>query len=125
MPRNEASMVLKAPAAGTMWSRPDLVSSLRIFEDEAEKMNLSIMDQGYSLLLVSQFTLYGDVRKGKRPGFNLSAPPKIAEEWYQKAILAFQEKGIPVEVGEFGADMKVSLENDGPVTIQLDSQKIY
>lgn len=101
------------------------IIGLRIFEDENEKMNLSLMDIEGDLLVVSQFTLYGDVRKGKRPSFTDSAHPDIAEEIYLKFIDKCIEKGIKTEKGIFGADMKVSLINDGPVTILLDSKKIF
>lgn len=101
------------------------VLGLRIFEDENEKMNLSLMDIKGELLVVSQFTLYGDVRKGKRPSFTESAPPDIAEEIYLKFIDKCKDMGIKTEKGLFGADMKVSLINDGPVTILLDSKKVF
>ncbi|NLK44886.1 MAG: D-tyrosyl-tRNA(Tyr) deacylase [Tissierellia bacterium] len=101
------------------------IIGLRIFEDDNEKMNLSLTDIGGNLLVVSQFTLFGDVRKGKRPSFTDSAPPDIAEEMYLKFIDKCIEMGIKTEKGIFGADMKVSLVNDGPVTILLDSKKIF
>ena len=101
------------------------IEKLRVFEDEEEKMNLSIKDVGGELLVVSQFTLYGDARKGNRPSFIQSAKPPKATDYYEKIIDKFKEKGFKVETGEFGADMKVSLINDGPVTIQLDSTKMY
>lgn len=101
------------------------IIGLRIFEDDNEKMNLSLTDIGWNLLVVSQFTLFGDVRKGKRPSFTDSAPPDIAEEMYLKFIDKCIEMGIKTEKGIFGADMKVSLVNDGPVTILLDSKKIF
>ena len=96
---------------------------LRIFQDG--KMNLSLIDAGGELLIVSQFTLYGDVRKGKRPSFTDSAEPKIAEKFYEEFIKMSVDKGIKTEKGIFGAEMKVSLINDGPVTILLDSKKIF
>lgn len=101
------------------------VTGLRIFEDENEKMNLSLMDIKGALLVVSQFTLYGDVRKGKRPSFTDSAPPDIAEDMYLKFIDKCIAMGIKTEKGIFGADMKVNLVNDGPVTILLDSKKVF
>lgn len=103
----------------------DKVIGLRIFEDGNNKMNLSLMDISGELLVVSQFTLYGDVRKGKRPSFTQSADPKIAEELYKKFIDKCIVKGIKTENGMFGADMDVSLINDGPVTIMIDSQKTF
>ena len=88
-------------------------------------MNLSLLDIKGELLVVSQFTLYGDVRKGKRPSFTDSAPPEVAEEMYLKFIDKCAEMGIKTEKGIFGANMKVSLINDGPVTILLDSKKTF
>lgn len=101
------------------------IVGLRIFEDENDKMNLSLLDIKGELLVVSQFTLYGDVRKGKRPSFTDSAPPEVAEEMYLKFIDKCAEMGIKTEKGMFGANMKVSLINDGPVTILLDSKKTF
>jgi D-tyrosyl-tRNA(Tyr) deacylase len=98
-------------------------AQLRIFEDGEGKMNLSALDKGYSVLLVSQFTLLGDARKGNRPSFIGAARPEIAIPLYEKLIRAFREL-IPTETGVFGADMKVSLVNDGPVTILLDSSRL-
>jgi D-tyrosyl-tRNA(Tyr) deacylase len=103
----------------------DKVLGLRIFEDENNKMNLSLLDIEGELLVVSQFTLYGDVRKGKRPSFTDSAHPDIAEKYYLEFIQKAVDKGIKTEKGIFGADMKVSLINDGPVTILLDSKKTF
>lgn len=93
---------------------------LRIFEDENGKTNLSLKDVGGSLLLISQFTLYADCRHGKRPGFTGAGKPDMAEPMYQYIIDSCREQGYPVETGHFGADMKVSLVNDGPFTIILD-----
>lgn len=102
----------------------DKVTGLRIFSDADDKMNLSVTDVGGEILVISQFTLYGDCRKGRRPNFTASMEPKGAEEMYEKFIAYIKEQGINVEHGEFGADMKVSLLNDGPVTLMLDSSKI-
>ncbi len=102
------------------------VSKLRIFEDEKKKMNLSIEDIKGEFLVVSQFTLYGDVRKGNRPSFTASANHEKAESYYEKFIDKLREKtGRKVETGKFAANMQVQLINDGPVTIQLDSTKLY
>ncbi len=97
---------------------------LRIFSDENDKMNLSVEDIGGEILVISQFTLYGDCRKGKRPSFSKSMEPVAANKMYEQFIAELKSKGIRTEHGEFGADMKVELLNDGPVTILLDSSKI-
>ena len=99
-------------------------AGLRIFSDENDKMNKNITDVQGSLLVVSQFTLYGDVRKGNRPSFTASMEPVKANVMYEKFISDMREKGLDVQHGEFGADMQVELLNDGPVTILLDSTKI-
>ncbi|NLY46497.1 MAG: D-tyrosyl-tRNA(Tyr) deacylase [Tissierella sp.] len=101
------------------------VLGLRIFQDENDKMNLSLLDVEGDLLVVSQFTLYGDVRKGKRPSFTDSAHPDLGEKYYEEFVQKARDKGVKVETGVFGADMDVSLINDGPVTILLDSKKIF
>ena len=97
---------------------------LRVFEDEAGKMNRSVLDAVGSILLVSQFTLYGDARKGRRPSFIRAAKPEKAIPLYE-AMIARLRAALPVETGEFGADMQVSLINDGPVTILLDSERTF
>ena len=98
--------------------------NLRIFRDENDKMNLSLKDIQGELLLISQFTLYADCKKGNRPSFTKSAKFEVAENLYQYIIEECQKTGIHVETGIFGADMKVNLINDGPVTILLDSDEI-
>lgn len=97
---------------------------LRVFEDEAGKMNKSILDVGGEILLISQFTLYGDARHGKRPSFIRAARPEKAIPLYEKAIARLREQ-LNVETGIFGAEMKVELINDGPVTILLDSERTF
>ena len=103
----------------------DKVSHLRIFEDEQDKMNLSVLDVGGEVCVVSQFTLYGDVRKGRRPNFMKAAPPEMAERLYLELVEAFKAKGLIVSTGQFQAHMQVELVNDGPVTILLDSSKEF
>lgn len=103
----------------------DKISGLRVFEDEDEKMNLSLLDVGGQVLAVSQFTLLGDARKGKRPSFIKAARPEKAKELYDEFVKQIKEKGIPVGEGIFQADMLVRIYNDGPVTILLDSKKLF
>jgi D-tyrosyl-tRNA(Tyr) deacylase len=97
------------------------VANLRAFEDGARKMNLSVLDVGGSVLVVSQFTLYGDCLKGRRPGFTGAAQPDVAEPLYGAFAVALKARGIPVATGRFGADMQVELVNDGPVTFVIDT----
>ena len=99
----------------------DKTVNLRIFADDQNRFNLSALDTGAGLLVVSQFTLYGDTRKGRRPDFTSAAPPEHAERLYQHIVALFEATGLPVATGVFQEYMQVSLENDGPVTIMLDS----
>ena len=101
------------------------IVGLRIFPDDDDKMNLSVADIGAEVLIVSQFTLLGDVRKGRRPSFINAAAPEIGNELYEKCAMFIRESGLRVATGQFQADMKVTLLNDGPVTILLDSRKRF
>ncbi len=103
----------------------DKVINLRIFEDENEKMNLSLKDINGELLVVSQFTLYGDCRKGRRPSFTSAAKPEIANELYEQFIDKAKKEGITTQTGSFGANMTVDIVNDGPVTILLESDRSF
>lgn len=104
----------------------DKITHLRIFADDAGKMNRSVLDVGGGVLVVSQFTLYGDARQGRRPAFTGALEPVAARALYEQALDAIRAAGVArVEAGEFGADMKVDLSNDGPVTILLDSRKLF
>ena len=103
----------------------DKVPNLRIFEDAEDKMNLSLKDVGGEILAVSQFTLYGDARGGRRPSFIAAARPEAANELYEQLVASWREQGIHVETGRFRTHMEVSLVNDGPVTILLDSRKEF
>jgi len=101
------------------------VIGLRIFDDENGKMNVSLLDQGGEVLVVSQFTLHGDARKGRRPSFDEAAPPELAKQLYEYFVRKIRETGIPCETGRFQAMMQVELVNEGPVTILLDSKRRF
>lgn len=101
------------------------IANLRIFEDDKGKMNRSLVDIGGDMLVVSQFTLCGDVRHGRRPSFTEAAPPELAEALYEKFVSAVSAMGIRTATGRFRTEMVVSLENHGPVTILVDSKKLF
>lgn len=103
----------------------DKIMNLRVFEDENDKMNLSIKDVNGELLIVSQFTLYGDCRKGRRPNFMNALSGDEAEKLYEEFLRMIREEDITLETGVFGADMEVSIINDGPVTLLIDSKKTF
>ena len=102
----------------------DKLSGLRVFSDAQEKMNLSVADVGGEALVISNFTLGSDCKKGRRPSFDLAAPPEEAQALYRRFVEELQARGVPVQTGEFGAQMQVSVENDGPVTLILDTERI-
>ncbi|HAF67231.1 MAG: D-aminoacyl-tRNA deacylase [Bacillota bacterium] len=101
------------------------IAGLRVFSDNEGKMNLSLQDVSGEVLVVSQFTLYGDVKKGKRPGFDGAAPPDKGEELYLRVVEELRQLGLAVQTGVFGANMQVELVNDGPVTILISSKKEF
>jgi D-tyrosyl-tRNA(Tyr) deacylase len=101
------------------------ITDLRVFEDAERHMNRSVHDVGGAVLVVSQFTLAADCRKGRRPSFDAAAPPQIARPLYEQVVREIEARGLPVATGEFQAMMQVALVNDGPVTILLDSRKRF
>lgn len=115
----------KGDSAETAGYLAEKTAHLRIFDDPSGKMNLSLIEGGGAALVVSQFTLYGDARRGRRPGFDRAAPPQEAKELYEQYAAQLRSFGIQVETGVFQAHMFVELENDGPVTILLDSEKLF
>jgi D-tyrosyl-tRNA(Tyr) deacylase len=103
----------------------DKTAGLRVFADAEGKMNLALAEAGGAVLVVSQFTLYGDCRKGRRPSFDEAAAPELANSLYEKYVEALRSRGLHVETGTFQATMDVELVNDGPVTLLLDSRKMF
>jgi D-tyrosyl-tRNA(Tyr) deacylase len=103
----------------------DKLAALRVFEDAAGKLNLAVGEVGGGVLVVSQFTLLGDARKGNRPGFTAAAPPEPANALYERVCSLLRERSLPVAQGVFRATMEVELVNDGPVTILLDSKRLF
>lgn len=101
------------------------ISGLRIFEDEKGLMNLSVLDSGGAVLCISQFTLYGDCRRGRRPGFSAAAPPAEAEKLYDHFCGRLESLGLAVATGRFRENMQIRVDNDGPVTILLDSGRLF
>lgn len=115
----------KGDTAETAGYLAEKTANLRIFDDAGGKMNVSVLENGGAALVVSQFTLYGDVRRGRRPAFERAAPPQEAKETYEQYVIRLRSLGIRVETGIFQAHMVLELENDGPVTILLDSEKLF
>ncbi len=103
----------------------DKICNLRVFPDQAGKMNRSLLEAGGGVLVVSQFTLYGDARGARRPSYSDAAPPEAARPLYERCLALFRERGLEVAAGEFGAMMDVVAVNEGPVTILLDSGKLF
>lgn len=101
------------------------VAGLRVFHDDAGKMSRALAEVGGAVLAISQFTLFGDVRRGLRPGFDAAMEPARAEELYERFVAGVRARGLPVATGRFRADMRVFVENDGPVTILIDSKRLF
>lgn len=112
-------------SSATVASMAEKIVNLRIFNDEQGKMNRSLLETGGAILAVSQFTLYGDARGGRRPSFVLAAPPELGKALYEEFVAALRTLGVRVQTGVFQAHMSVDLVNDGPVTILLDSSKVF
>jgi len=112
-------------SSATTVSMAEKIVNLRIFNDDQGKMNRSLLDTGGAVLAISQFTLYGDARGGRRPSFVLAAPPELGKALYEEFVAALRALGIRVATGVFQAHMSVDLVNDGPVTILLDSTKLF
>ena len=111
----------KADSEAEIPKLSEKILGLRLFSDADGKFNLSVQDVGGQILVVSQFTLFADCSRGRRPGFSNAAPPDVAKELYERFVAELRKSDVTVATGEFGADMKVTLVNDGPVTIMLDS----
>jgi len=116
--------IAKGDSRETAQHLAEKTANMRIFDDAGGKMNVSLMESGGAALVVSQFTLYGDVRRGRRPGFERAAPPGEANGIYEEYVAGLKSCGVRVETGIFKAHMIVELENDGPVTILIDSEKV-
>jgi D-aminoacyl-tRNA deacylase len=116
--------VAQGDAEGDARQLADKLAGLRIFEDAQQKMNLALADVGGAMLVVSQFTLLGDCRKGRRPSFTDAAPPELAERLYQVFVAAVAAQGIPVATGRFREHMEIELVNDGPVTLLIDTREL-
>jgi D-tyrosyl-tRNA(Tyr) deacylase len=101
------------------------IGSIRLFADEAGRMNRSVQEVGGAILLVSQFTLAGDARKGRRPAFDQASPPEIARPMFETLTTRLRDRGFVVETGRFGAHMALTLVNDGPVTVMMDSRRVF
>ncbi len=117
--------IAKDDSSETAHQMAEKTANLRIFDDAEGKMNVSLLESGGAALVVSQFTLYGDVRRGRRPGFERAAPPAEANRIYEEYVADLKALGVRVETGVFQAHMVVELENDGPVTILVDSEKVF
>ena len=117
--------IAKGDSSDAAHQLAEKTAHLRIFDDAQGKMNVSLLESGGAALVVSQFTLYGDVRRGRRPGFERAAPPAEANHLYEEYVAHLKALGVPVKTGVFQAHMVVELENDGPVTILLDSDKVF
>lgn len=117
--------IAKGDSSETAHQLAEKTVNLRIFDNVRGKMNISLLESGGAALVISQFTLYGDARRGRRPGFERAAPPAEANRIYEEYVAGLKSFGVPVETGIFQAHMVVELENDGPVTILLDSDKLF
>ena len=117
--------IAREDTAETGKALAEKIAHLRVFDDEQGRMNRSLLETGGAALCVSQFTLYGDCRKGRRPSYDRAAPPEAAQALYESFVVSLRALGVQVETGEFRALMDVELVNDGPVTLLLDSERIF